>query len=796
MKLPTLDQTVNRPGLTSEVGAVRANPNAIIDTSASRTFAYASDRLFDIAEQRQAAAKRAQEQSDAVAAQKVVTQTNFEWAKRLQEAQEQAPEGAAGFGDQMLKAYEDDIEARLAQVPESARPWAQGQFDSMRGEYGMKAIGFEHQAGQAKQLTDLGDIADLNANGVRGDFGQFDQAMARTVGAIEASGLSAENKSKAKATAQETISIAALQGEIERNPAHAKQMLAAGGFDKALSPKNKDALLGSADLEIKRRQDDAERKKRLAAEDLRVAQADLREEARFQLAAIESGTVPAGYDDTIKRLQALGDNKTATTLQLARGNVQWVNDAKKMPPADLQAEIDRIKAEIKQQPDAVLAANAATRLQAGEQILDAKTKEEVAEIRADAQDAITAIAGGTVPAGLDGLIARAEAAGDAGTAQVLRQSRVSRAQAVELTKLSPAALNQRLDSMRGEIAQTGDMQWAATLAHRVETGEKIQEAQAKALREDALTWAEQTKVVPQTDLFGALATAAQTGDPSGLPAAIQARQRANAATAEKFGVQPELLKPAEAKAYVAAFVAAPNADAKAALIDTVATLPADQAGQIADQLMREKGGEDVGRILGAALDDPEAARMIIAGQEAKANVKGVKPEDGAALREAISGALGNLLPANPKARGAIEQNALDIYAQLSFAAGDNTGALDPQRMQTALDRASGGVIAYRDQSILPPKPGMTEAAFGDLIDKIDTPFLKAQIGASRTGSAINPVYRNGVSLTAEDLRLRASFQSAGSGTYFVLIDGEPVRDAATGRPFEIDFNGLLAGGAP
>jgi hypothetical protein len=795
VKLPALEDVVNRPGIAVGAGDVRVSPDAI-STRSGAYLGQAADAALGLGGSLKQDQRRAQEQSDAVAAQKVVTETNFEWAKRLQEAQQSAPEGAAGFGEQIGKTFQDDAAERLAQIPESARSWAEGQFQAMQGDYGLKALDFEHKAGQAKQLTDLYDIADMNANGVRGDFGQFDQAMARTTAAIAGSGLSADNKRVATAKAKETIAISALQGEIERNPDHAKQMLAAGGFDAVLAPGNKDRLLGSADLEIKRRQDEVERRRREADIDRRAAIADVREEGRFLMAALDSGVVPAGYDDTIKKLQALGDGKTATAMQLAKGDVQWTQDLMKLSPAEIRAELDRTRTAIGNQPDAVIAADLAGKVKAGEKILDEKSRVEIAGIRDEASNALVAIGGGNPYAGLDDLIGRAAAA-DPSTAQVLRQARTGAAQAVDLTKLAPAEIRKRLDSMGTDAAATGDAQWAATLTQRQDRGEKVLARLEEGLREDPLGTAESTGVVQPTDLFGALAAAADSGDTSKLPAALQARQQANAQVKARYGVQPAVMKPAEAKAYVDAYNKAPNTDAKNALLAPFYSLTANQAQPILDQLMQQKGGEDFGMLAGIGMDDPATARDIIAGQEAAAKIKGVKPEDGADLRDAISGSLGNLLlTTNPTARAAIEKAAVSLYAKLSADAGDNSGTIDPSRMQTALDRVTGGVISYRDQSILPPATGMSEAGFGDLVGTIDDAYLRTQIGASRTGAAIHPVYGNGVAVTAQDLREIASFQSAGKSSYFVLIDGEPVRDATSGRPFEIDLGPLMKRGAP
>jgi hypothetical protein len=801
MRLPLL---TDRPGMTADIGAVRANPGAF-DSGAVEAFGQVQAGGANLAARQKAQRDQAQEAADAVTAQKVVSQAKLDWHKKLMDAQSAAPEGAAGFTDGLTKSLDSDVEGYLAKVPDSAKTWAEGQLDDLKDDRTLDAINFEHKAGQVKQLTDLDDIANLNANGVRQDFGTLGDATARTLGAINASNLSADNKRTAAATARERLAIAAVEGQVERDPSAAKKTLARDDFKAVLSPKNYDALLGSADLEIKRRQDDVERKAREAEQDHRAYVADLREQARFQIAAAGSGTIPAGYDDTVKQLQAAGDNKTATTMQLVKGDVSWTNQVKRMSPQDLQAELDKTRAQLAKETDPVIAADLAGRLDQGETILkysrglqDAQAKQiagdiqdQQSDIRGQAQLAIAAYQAGQPFAGMDALIQKAQQF-DKPTADVLRQVRAGQADEELMKRMSPDQVTAHLKDLGDQATKSASAQWAATLAIRIKHGEQIHDAMVQGLAKDPLAFAESTGVVQQTDLYGALSAAATSGDASPLPAALQARQQANARVKSVYGVQPALLRPDEAKAYVQAFGQAPSADAKTALLTPIAALPEATVTAIAGQLAGQPGGDRITGVLSIMMDgDTATAHDILAGAETGKNVKGSKPEDNADLRGELRDGLGNLLIGNPQARGAIEQSAIDLYAKLSADAGDNSGVLDADRMQEAIHRVTGGVVTFHQVQVLPPKAGMSDAAFADLVGTIDAGYLKSQSGDGKS----LPAYATGAPVSADDVRRLGAFQSAGNGTYALYVNGAPVRDPATGGAFIVDLRKLMPNGA-
>lgn len=237
-----------------------------------------------------------------------------------------------------------------------------------------------------------------------------------------------------------------------------------------------------------------------------------------------------------------------------------------------------------------------------------------------------------------------------------------------------------------------------------------------------------------------------------------------------------------AKAWLASVVSAETAEKQ---VQALRSFLPEQAPALArravDQLAALPGGAVYAVAAGLSLDDPELAHDVLAGQRMQGELKGSKGIGGEAVRTELDAMLGNLLAFNPRARGAIIDATLSLYAKAAVeagAAGDD--AVSADRLETALNRLTGGVIEFRDQQVIPPAPGMDDGDMEDLLDRLtDADLARA-------------MFATGETVSADQVRDAGALQSAADGVYLLLIDGLPVVDGETMRPFTLDLRPLMA----
>lgn len=170
-------------------------------------------------------------------------------------------------------------------------------------------------------------------------------------------------------------------------------------------------------------------------------------------------------------------------------------------------------------------------------LAEAERRAAVADVREESRFAMQALGDGVSYAGLPDLMKRADAL-DPKIAASLRLAHADLGWTANVRKMAPAEIVREIHSTRAAAEAADNPALAATLAHRLRTGEMALKQVAEALARDPLGWAEAQGVVPATPLDFA------------RPETLQARVRAIAAAGERYGIDVPLLKPADADGIV------------------------------------------------------------------------------------------------------------------------------------------------------------------------------------------------------------------------------------------------------
>lgn len=177
-------------------------------------------------------------------------------------------------------------------------------------------------------------------------------------------------------------------------------------------------------------------------------------------------------------------------------------------------------------------------------------------------------------------------------------------------------------------------------------------------------------------------------------------------------------------------------------------------------------------------ENPDIARSIMRGVDALAADKAFAPKAGDTLNATIADKLGSAMSGLPAAREAAIKATMARYADLASQAGDNSGILDDDRFDRALNDVTGGIAEWRGAKLVLP-PGMDEPTFANALDAVSDLDLA---GAQTT---------SGSSVSAADFRRLGKLVDAGSGRYAVLLNGQPVLDEL-GRAFTLDVPRIAA----
>jgi hypothetical protein len=322
----------------------------------------------------------------------------------------------------------------------------------------------------------------------------------------------------------------------------------------------------------------------------------------------------------------------------------------------------------------------------------------------------------------------------------------------------------------GKMGDAGD---AETVLAR-EAANRKKEA---ALREDPLSYISSIRGGPQLPVL-------DWSKPDAAATALTERQRISRAASGAFGVGPA---PALTKPELDQLKATWTSADSGTRAQIVGTLSRSLDGDTRTATLEKIAGDNpvfaaAGMLYG---QNPDLAVSVVRGTSyIDADKKILPPEKD--IRQEINDYLGSAVASMPKSRDAIVQAATARYADLSAAAKDFSGTYDSGRMRRALQDVSGGVVAWGQGTrlfgfagvpkVIPPKPGMDDAAFGKMMDGL----TDADLAGATTGG--------GSPIKASEFHRLASLHDAGPGRYLVEIGGG-VALGPDKKPFVLDLNG-------
>lgn len=144
----------------------------------------------------------------------------LKWQETMQQRQTDAPEGADGFTPSVLKDFDTYREEALKTVTDpEERAMYDGMLGSLREHVGERALVFQAQSRQQFRARTLTEGLDKSARLVTVDPSQMPDVLAQELALIKSStDLSAEQKAKLTDHAKDTLSWAATQTLVDRNP--------------------------------------------------------------------------------------------------------------------------------------------------------------------------------------------------------------------------------------------------------------------------------------------------------------------------------------------------------------------------------------------------------------------------------------------------------------------------------------------------------------------------------------------------------------------------------------------------
>jgi hypothetical protein len=257
---------------------------------------------------------------------KTLAETRSGWTKKLLDAKMKAPAGAVGFSDGLIAQFDDQVKGALEAAPSpEARAIAEERMAIIRDDIWSNAATFEANETVRFRREQTGTNINLAAAAVRGDAGQFDNALMDTLAGIQALDIPAADKAELMEQARGTLATARYNALIDRNPAEAKKSLLAGAGAAYLTPAQSEALINNADVEIHRRQAEA---RAATAEAKALAMVDFRFRLEDDRARVARGEARTIGDAEIVAM--MGEQAGARAIADLNGTQQAAIDVKGM----------------------------------------------------------------------------------------------------------------------------------------------------------------------------------------------------------------------------------------------------------------------------------------------------------------------------------------------------------------------------------------------------------------------------------------------------------------------------------
>lgn len=200
-----------------------------------------------------------------------LAQTQTQWTQHFIDRQQSAAPGAPGFTPALMKDYNDYVQKTVDGAPNQI---AGRMLQSRLADFGARlqdnSLRFEAGARQTHNENTAKEAIDVSAAEIQNDPTIYDDRLAQNTWSINSMSMEPQAKEQLARYARQTLSGAAVRGDINRDPY--KAMLAindpnAKGYYADLSSEQREQLMTHADQMLHQRVADAERVHMLAKQE-------------------------------------------------------------------------------------------------------------------------------------------------------------------------------------------------------------------------------------------------------------------------------------------------------------------------------------------------------------------------------------------------------------------------------------------------------------------------------------------------------------------------------------------------
>jgi len=434
-----------------------------------------------------------------------------------------------------------------------------------------------------------------------------------------------------------------------------------------------------------------------------------------QISAIYTEGINDGLLDANKIAQASADFSEKIDSQLVLGYFDKIVNTGDLTSA--RAELDKFKKSNNKDLSPATKDTVVQKVQTKINALQAEQNRQKAIAKAEqtakekalataVKDAEKSLDNGFFPENLETLIDQAK--GTKYETQI-KEAQIHANAASKFVMLSPAQQEAEINrSMESKSKSGSSVRWLDRM-------EKIHDHTVSELAKDGLSLAVEQGVVPQVDPV-------DLNNPESMATRVL---RVGVAEAHyKQDISP--LTAAETDQIAAQFSNS-DADQKIGMLNAITSGFGNSSIEVLKQL--DKKNHTLFAHAGALVVDgaPEVARLAIIGNEQAKLNKSVMPKD-SDMMTTVNDYLGSVFVANPKHQASVVQTAKAVYAGLAIEAGDVSGIVDTDLLESALEQVTGGILEIEADGsgwiwddtykIQAPARGVTEAQFQKYLGKL------------------------------------------------------------------------------
>lgn len=701
--------------------------------------------------------QRKQDRDDAAYAANVVARARSDWSTRFRDLREAAELGAPDFEQQVRLEYDNYVEKALAEVPASQRDRVGTHLLNLRTTLLEDAANFESASRVSARRLQIQETLNESGAQVFVDADAYAPVLENALAAVEAADdLRADQQAALRQEVIQGVTGSYYRGLIESDPYRAVSELQDSDIADRLDVSARTTLLNSAHVRVRRHE-------AVARAEAAAADQALRQEVDSALWLVERGYQPEGWDGLVARTRGTPYAQIVDQAEAARG--ERVGFAL-LSAEERATELRRQEAALTAPPPATDGAQEGEGLPDPSVVVRTKPLVELREGGQSYERTITitdeAINDGrptNIPTIWDGEQLTDVAAITAATESGLSfPSYDTVDQAVEAARDRSAAIEQAaaaVGATRLEVEQLEDLA-------------RIDKTLRDAAAQDPMALASQQQIVALDPL--------DFNDAASLQARFQQARR----VAAHYGV-PALPLTAQEVDQMSQLLAGAAPTQQLVMVEWLYDgLGAENIGPTLAQLA---ANDDQSRLFATASalaqEDRETARRILEGNRVLRDNKDAVPLSNDGYRRALIEHVGDAFAYRPETRAAVEQATLAYYAHSASLAGDFSRVLDDERLQASVEAVTGGVVEHNGHHLIPPRRGMSQSEFDDVLDTVDDRSLDANPPLSLDGSR----------WTADDILDRGRLVTIRPGLYRVLIGGMFAVDVA-GRAWSLDLNNL------